>query len=210
MVHARAGETPRRRAGRLWVAVSLALLVTTTPSAGRAQSVLYVFMGGGPSYPVGPLAHTLTSDGYDVIVGALVRRLLSHVGLRVAGTFAEFPADRPARGYLRFAGLVTNVSGELDAPVVHPYGFLGFGYYYYASTVRLTVPPAGGETPPPRLPPHGYTSAIGLDGGVGVRIPLHRFSVIVEGRDDYLLLGRRDATAIPLTAGVSYTYSLRM
>src|SRR6185437_13738412 len=178
------------------------------PRPAEGQDLLYTVWGGGPTYPTGRLAHEDATTGYNIQADAIVRRLFAHTGLRLAATYNEFPVGGHATGAARLASATVNLATALDyLPRVVPYAFAGGGYFYYRSDVRLNevLPPGG---PPPALPPRGTRSASGVDAGVGLRVPLPRFSIILEGRDEYVFFGTRQLNMVPVTLGVAYTYPL--
>ena len=203
-------QWPARISARAIVVLGIAGIVGTivVPRAIEAQNVLYTVWGGGPTYPTGLLAHEKAATGYNIQADAIVRRLFTDTGLRLGAAYDEFPTGGPTVGAVRLASATANLAVGLGFPeFALPYAFAGGGYYFYRSDVRLNQSVAAVE-PLPALPVRGTRSAAGLDAGVGVRVPLPRFSVILEGRDDYVFFGRRQLNMVPVTLGVAYTYPM--
>ncbi len=164
-------------------ALTLALVV---PAALHAQASLVIM--GGLSAPVGNLGD-LTDIGYNAGVGINVGAPALPIGLRFEGAYNSFGFKTGGRKLNILSGTanaIFSVGPGKDAP----YLIGGLGLYNRSND--------------------GYGSsktAVGINGGGGLRFPLTGFSTFVEARYHLMLGNASDATNfqfIPITFGIAF------
>jgi hypothetical protein len=168
-------------------ALALALL---SPIAAGAQASLVII--GGASAPVSTLGD-ITDIGYNVAVGVNLGAPALPVGLRLEGGYNGF-------GNKSFGGTTRIVTGTANALFSvgpgndAPYLIGGVGVYNSSFSTSSS----------------GYgnsSTALGINGGGGLRFPLSGFNTFFEARYHVMLGNARDGTNyqfIPITFGITF------
>lgn len=176
----------------LTLAAVLAAL-TLPMHRAAAQSITSFGVAAGATFPSGDFSD-YTKTGYHALVTLDVHAPLMPVGLRIDGMFNELDLESSlvsskgkARVWAGTANVVLNTGG------LGPYLIGGLGLYH-------TTFSADGFT-------GSDQTKFGLNGGVGIRIPLTGFSAFAEARY-HRLLGTNDSDGsvalVPLTFGIVF------
>lgn len=179
------------RKGALGIAAALMLLATTAPGA-RAQSVK-LGLGGGVSFPNGDLSNSLDT-GYNLQALLNVSAPMLPFGLRVDGGYQRLPLQNSDFDYEQWQGTV-DARIVMDTPGLAPYLLFGPGIY----GMRVSGPsPLGGTFS------SSWETHFGLNGGVGLRLPVGPLNTFVEARLHNVFLQGSDAQTIPVTFGIMF------
>ena len=165
-----------------------ALAIATAPAHAQAS----LSLAGGLSAPVGTLGD-LTDVGYNVAVGLNVGASLLPVGLKFEGAYNGFRVKNGA-GDVRILSGTANAVFNVGRTSNSPYLIAGLGAY----NRRLSIDPFGSTRD---------KTAIGLNGGGGLRFPLVGLTTFFEARYHVLLGDSNDAANyqfIPITFGILF------
>ena len=165
--------------------------IATLAGISSAQAQTSLFIAGGLNAPVGQLGDA-TDLGYVVAGGLNFGGTLAPIGVRLEGTFSDL-------GYQRGGGDIRLVSGTANAIFNlgntrdAPYIIAGLGAYNRS---------AGSGT-------FGYDgrTALGINGGAGLRFPLSGLSTFFEARYHIMLGNEAEGTNyqfIPIVFGISF------
>lgn len=168
---------------------ALVILPATTTSAQPSISV-----AGGLSIPVGTLGN-VTNIGYAASAGLNFGAPIVPVGARLEGTFASMSTTRGSGDVRILAGTanaIFNISPSREAPYI----IAGLGAYNRRSSTTLGS-----------LTATDSRTALGINGGAGLRFPLTGLSTYFEARY-HLMLGKADEgtnySFIPITFGITF------
>jgi hypothetical protein len=155
-------------------------LVAITAAEGAAQVNLSV--AGGPSFPTGSDQHLDT--GFNVQLSAGFSLPLLPFGVRADGAFNRFTEDHG-----NFDVLSGTLNGliRLPLPGISPYLIAGGGLYSVKDEAH------GDER----------ETNFGVNGGVGVRLPLPGLSVFAEARY-HAPFGDEAVRFIPVSLGIRF------
>lgn len=172
------------------LAIATATLLVAAPALGRAQTSLSV--SGGFNAPVSRLGD-LADIGYNAAAGLSFGGTSLPVGARLEVGYNGL-GFKGGAGDLRIitgtANAIFNISATKDAP----YLIAGIGAYNRSSG-SSTLGYGGGAT------------ALGINGGAGLRFPLSGLSTFFEARY-HVMLGSSDEGTnyqfIPITFGIAF------
>jgi len=169
-------------------ACAAAALFLGAPLA-RAQTSLVV--SGGLNAPVGRLGD-VTDMGYIVSAGLNFGATLVPVGVRLEGSYSDL-GYKGGGGDIRLISGTANAIFNLGTTRDAPYIIAGLGAYNRA---------AGSNT-------FGYDgrTAVGINGGAGLRFPLNGLSTFFEARYHIMLGNAAEGTNyqfIPITFGIAF------
>lgn len=161
----------------------------------RAQAQVGFSIAGGLSLPQGDLGSSYKS-GYNVAAGLNLSMPLMPVGFRLEGAYNAFDAKGSTSGNSATANIA---SGTVNATfgLGLPYLIGGVGYYSAGGSATFS----GTTTTATR------ESAMGVNGGVGMRFPLGALSTFAEVRYHKMLGDKAkgmDQAYIPITFGISF------
>ena len=163
-------------------------LLAAAPASLHAQSIS---LAGGLSQPNGDLSNGVGS-GYNATLGFNFGAPLIPVGARIEGGLNGFNYKGGASGDVRIMNVTANGIFNLGMP------YLIGGLGYYNRRTNETV--LGSRVTDTQ-------SAVGVNGGVGMRFPLGTMSPFAEVRY-HAMLGDRTKAAnfrfIPITFGVQF------
>lgn len=172
------------------LAIATATLLVAAPALARAQTSLSV--SGGFNAPVGRLGD-LADIGYNAAAGLGFGGTSLPVGARLEVGYNGF-GFKGGAGDLRIitgtANAIFNISATKDAP----YLIAGIGAYNRSSG-SSTLGYGGGAT------------ALGINGGAGLRFPLSGLSTFFEARYHVMLGSSAEGTNyqfIPITFGIAF------
>jgi hypothetical protein len=158
--------------------------VTAAQAAGPQTVPFPTFgLGGGISIPVGGVAKDRL-PGFNVVGLAEFRTPSEPLGIRAEALYQYFGAKENAVGVEdsnNFAALI-NVVYHAPQSQVRPYVIGGMGLYHIAD--------------------HGNNA--GLNGGVGVTIPLTGMGAYAEVRAHFALTQGPSFVTIPITFGLTF------
>ncbi|MEP6999954.1 MAG: hypothetical protein ABI969_05720 [bacterium] len=172
----------------LVIAITAAL--AAVPTAARAQVSFLV--AGGLNAPVGRLGD-ITDLGYNVTAGLNFGAPVVPIGVRLEGAYNGL-GYKGGGGDIRIISGTANAVFNLGTTREAPYLIGGVGAYNRSSG-SSAVGYGGGKT------------AIGLNGGAGLRFPLNRFTTFFEARYHVMLGNAADGTNyqfIPITFGIAF------
>lgn len=161
--------------------------------AATASGQTSLIVSGGLNAPVGRLGD-LTQMGYVVSAGVNLGAPVSPVGLRLEGSYSDLGYQNGADGDIRLISGTANVLFNLGSTRDAPYLIAGLGAYNRSSGSSA----------------FGYgdgNTAIGLNGGAGLRFPLNGLSTFFEARYHVMLGNANDGTDyqfIPISFGISF------
>lgn len=189
-------STPLRLAG---LAVALVGALAARPAAAQVNPIR-LGISGGAAVPLGDFADGVNS-GYTIGGFITVRPPLSPVGFRgeVGYTsFGEKNRDNADQNILSgVANVVLNLSPAGGLSPIRPYLIGGVGAYRQSRDVQVT-----GST---NIRTESDTR-LGLNGGLGLDIPLTGLGVFVEARYTSIFNGdnRDNTNFIPITVGIRF------
>jgi hypothetical protein len=190
LAHAHHGELMSRRSLALFALLSSFILPAATASA---QSIASLGIAAGATLPMGDFKER-TEVGYHAMLTLDVHPPLSPLGLRIDGMFNELDLKNEfsstsgkSRVWVGTANVVVNATGGLG-----PYFIGGLGLYHSSLTGGVALATSRSE------------NKFGLNGGVGVRIPLTGFHAFVEARYHKVLDSTDDVALFPLTFGLVF------
>lgn len=162
--------------------------VAALPAHAQVSSPIKFNVRAGASLPTGDFGDVVNT-GFIVGGGLTFRAPLMPIALRVDGDYNRFTIDSDlVEEDVSIWALTANAQ---VAPALSPVYFIGGAGFYGTSAFDES------ETD------------FGLNGGVGLRIPLTGFSSFVEARYHYVFTGNGDADGsstayIPITFGVEF------
>ena len=169
----------------------LTLLAAGLLAAAPAASAQSISLAGGLSQPNGDLSNGVGS-GYNAALGFNFGAPLIPLGARVEGGLNGFSYKGGATGDVR----IMNVSANGIFNMGMPYVIGGLGYY----NRRVNETVLGTRVTDTQ-------SAMGLNGGIGLRLPLGTMSPFAEVRY-HAMMGDKAKGAnlrfIPITFGVQF------
>lgn len=175
---------------RRLLVIAVATVFSALPTAARAQ--MSFLIAGGLNAPVGRLGD-LTDLGYNVTAGLNFGAPVVPVGVRLEGAYNGL-GYKGGGGDIRIMSGTANAVFNLGTTREAPYLIGGIGAYNRSS---------GSDT-------FGYGSgktAIGINGGGGLRFPFNRFTTFFEARYHVMLGDAADGTNyqfIPITFGIAF------
>ena len=171
----------------------VAAALTLAPiAATRAQTSISV--AGGLSIPVGTLGD-VTDIGYSASAGLNLGAPIVPVGARLEIAYAAMGAQRGSGdiGILSgTANAIFNISPARDAPYI----IAGLGVYNRRTSISLGTATATDSR-----------TAVGINGGAGLRFPLSGLSTYLEARYHLMLGNANEGTNyqfIPITFGITF------
>ena len=175
------------------VVASLAILFAAPVRQINAQSLTSIGVAAGATFPVSDFKD-IAKTGYNAYLTLDVHAPLSPVSLRIDGMFNELDAADNS-GFSKshvWAGTANVVFHPTDLLVAHPYVIAGLGYYHTTTSGA----------------PLGLSdfseNKFGINGGVGVAIPLTGFRAFVEARYHHVLDSDAHVRMIPISFGVVF------
>ncbi|MEO8621891.1 MAG: hypothetical protein ABI625_12550 [bacterium] len=175
---------------RRLLAIAAATVLSAVPTAALAQVSFLV--AGGLNAPVGRLGD-ITDLGYNVAAGLNFGAPVVPIGVRLEGAYNGL-GYKGGGGDIRIISGTANAVFNLGTTREAPYLIGGVGAYNRSS---------GSST-------FGYGSgktAIGINGGGGLRFPLNRVTPFFEARYHVMLGNAADGTNyqfIPITFGLAF------
>ena len=168
---------------------TIGVLTVIASTAGAQDRRLAIEAAIGLVPPAGIFADRYEAGGHAA-VGLERRNPGSRAGWRVEGTWDDFSPKYGGRtNHARAVGLAANGILTLTPPrftAVALYTIGGFGYYNTRESALF----------------HGTQSDLGWNIGGGLRLPLGRASLYLEGRLDGIPIA--DMYFVPLTLGVAF------
>ena len=175
---------------RTLMLASLAVLAVLPAKAATAQvPMTSIGVAAGGTIPSGDFKDG-TKTGFNALLTLHVHPPLSPLGLRVDGMFNQLDLSGGVDGNARVWAFTANAvmgSGGLG-----PYVIGGIGYYN--TKITNTVLSFGDPS----------ESKFGLNGGVGVRLPLTGFSAFAEARYHYVMSSEAKVRLIPISFGLEF------
>ena len=168
----------------------LTVLVMGSAPALHAQASLFV--SGGLNAPVGRLGD-ITDMGYIVSGGVNLGGTSVPVGARLEGAYSDL-GYQGGNGSIRLISGTANAIFNLGTTRDAPYLIAGVGAYNRQSG-NSALGYGNGST------------AVGINGGAGLRFPLSGLSTFFEARYHVMLGNAADGTNyqfIPITFGISF------
>lgn len=165
----------------------LAAAIAIPAQSASAQLPISFGIAAGATFPSGDLGDA-AKTGYHVLATIDAHAPLMPVGFRADGMFNELDLELgsgKSRVWSGTANVVLNAGG------LGPYLIGGLGVYH-------TTLSGGG------LLTSDSETKFGLNGGVGIRIPLTGFSAFAEARYHRLLDTDGSVALVPLTFGVTF------
>ncbi len=167
------------------------VVLATLSSAADARAQASLFVSGGLNAPVGQLGD-LTDMGYIVTGGLNFGSTLVPVGARLEGSFSDL-GYKGGGSDIRLISGTANAIFNLGTTRDAPYLIAGLGAYNRSS---------GSST-------FGYSgrTAVGINGGAGLRFPLSGLSTFFEARYHIMLGNDAEGTNyqfIPIMFGISF------
>ena len=172
-----------------FLSAMVAVGVLGAAPALHAQASL--FISGGLNAPVGSLGDA-TDMGYVVTGGLNLGAPIAPVGARLEGSYSDLGykgGNADLRLIYGTANAIFNLGTTRDAPYV----IAGLGAYNTSSQSGA----------------FGYgnsNTALGINGGAGLRFPLNGLSTFFEARYHFVFSNSTDANYqfIPITFGISF------
>jgi len=174
---------------RLLAALATASVLGGAPALHAQASLL---ISGGLNAPVGRLGE-ITDMGYIITGGLNLGAPIAPVGARLEGSYSDF-GFKGGGGDIRLISGTANAIFNLGITRDAPYLIAGVGAYNRSS---------GSNN-------FGYgngSTAVGINGGAGLRFPLNGLSTFFEARYHIMLGNAADGTNyqfIPITFGISF------
>ena len=173
----------------------LALLVfgaiATAPAVASAQLSTSFSIAGGLAMPHGDGSDQLNS-GYNLAAGLNLGAPLLPVGVRVEGAYNAFEM----KGNTSLNSASANIaSGTVNATLGLGLPYVIGGIGYYSAGGKATINGVSQTV--------DRTNAFGVNGGVGVRLPLGVMSTFAEVRY-HKAMGDIDSSYIPITFGIQF------
>ncbi len=174
------------------LALTAAALMLAPVHLSSAQTSISV--AGGIALPVGTLGNA-TDNGYAVAAGINLGAPIVPVGARLEGGFASMSTTRGS-GDIRIisgtANAIFNISPSREAP----YLIAGIGAYNRRASTSLGS-----------LTATDSRTAVGINGGAGLRFPLTGLSTYFEARY-HVMLGNADEGTnyqfVPILFGITF------
>ena len=170
-------------------------LLAATPSIATAQLHTGVSLAGGLAAPSGALGNNYKS-GYDLALGLNVGAPLVPFGLRLEGAYNTFDFKSPSVGTTGNRNIVSGTANGTFGFGL-PYLIGGVGYYSTRTTTTSATTTINSDR----------QSAMGMNGGVGLRFPLGVISTFAEVRYHKMLgdaATGMDASYVPITFGINF------
>lgn len=172
---------PRLR--RVQFAAATVFALSAAVSSARAQATIGV--GAGGAFPIGNSGNAY-GTGYNISAFLGLNIPTLPIGVRFDGQYDRLPY-KVGGGNADLGFGTINVVYQSPISIVTPYVIGGAGYYHLDT--RAVVP----------------TSSLGLNGGVGVKAPLHwGLGLFLEARYHYVFSHRPDTQLVPITLGVTF------
>lgn len=167
--------------------VNAVAVITALCAASPARAQTSLMVSGGLNAPVGSLGDA-TDLGYIVSAGLNFGAPVSPVGVRLEGSYSDVGYKRGG-GDVRLVFGTANAIFNLGTTSDAPYLIAGLGAYNTSSS--------------------GYSgsTAVGINGGAGLRFPLNGLSTFFEARYHLMLGSAAQGTNyqfIPITFGLSF------
>ena len=166
-------------------------LLAVTPAVASAQLSTSFSLSGGLAMPKGEGSDQI-DNGYNAAVGLNLGAPLLPVGIRLEGAYNNFNAKGSTTNNSANA---TIASGTVNATVGLGMPYLIGGVGYYTSGGSQTV--SNVKTTFDRV------NAMGINGGVGIKLPFPMLSPFAEIRY-HKVYGDIDASYIPVTVGITF------
>lgn len=171
--------------------MSLALAIAIAPPAIDLHAQNAINVAGGINAPVGRLGD-ITDLGYNVSLGLNLGGAALPVGIRLEGAYNGFGL-KGGGGDVRILNGTANAIFNLGSTRDAPYVMAGLGAYN--RNTSLTSVGSSSKT------------AVGINGGGGLRFPLSGISTFFEARYHVMLGNAGDGTNyqfIPITFGIMF------
>ena len=170
--------------------LSAAGAIALCATAASAQSARPVSFGitGGASVPTGDVGDGLET-GYNFGGLLQITPAISPLGLRLEGGYHSFDFDG-GNGNTRLVTGIANGVVRFPGQIVRPYLIAGVGAYN-----------VGGEIAGVDL---DSETNVGLNGGVGIDIPLSGLSTFVEARYHTVFRDGENMNLVPVTVGIRF------
>lgn len=165
---------------------ALAAAIALPVHIASAQLPAHFGIGAGATLPSGDYADA-TKTGYHVLATLDIRAPLMPLGLRIDGMFNELDIENSSEKSRVWVG-TANAVYNMGVGGVGPYVIGGLGLYHNAVS-------GGGVD---------SETKFGLNGGIGVRIPLTGFSAFAEARYHRLLDTDGSVALVPLSFGITF------
>ncbi len=178
---------------KLFIAAFAASLLIVSAGTARAQDVDFG-LGGGVSFPNGNLSDAL-GTGFNLEALLNISAPLLPFGIRVDGGYQRLPFQDSDVDYEQWQG-TANARFIMNTPGLAPYLLFGGGLY----GTRVSAPsPIGSGTFS-----SDWQTDFGLNGGVGLRLPVGPLNGFVEARLHHVFMQGDDGETIPVTFGVVF------
>ena len=172
------------------LALGLAAALALAPISAQSQTSLSI--SGGVNAPLGDLGD-IADLGYNAAVGLHLGGTVLPVGVRLEGAYNGLQL-KDIGGDVRIISATANAIFNVGKTADAPYLIAGLGAY----NRRLTLDTFGSSSD---------RTAVGINGGGGLRFPLSGISTFVEARDHIMLGKSSEATNyqfIPITFGIVF------
>jgi hypothetical protein len=177
-----------RAALRQFFLAASAMALCATVASAQARPVS-LGVTGGASVPTGDRGDGLQT-GFNVGGLLEVAPAVSPVGLRLEGGYHRFDYSGGVNGNDRLITGIANGVVKFPGSVARPYLIGGVGAYNL-----------GGET---NGTSRDSETNIGLNGGVGIDIPLSGIATFVEARYHTVFRDDRNFTMLPISVGIRF------
>ncbi len=170
------------------------LLLLATAGGARAQAKFGV--AGGVTFPNGDLSNSVNS-GFHVQANLDLRPARFPLGLRIDGGFAQLPFKGPSD--LKLQQLYGTLDGKLvmQTEGLAPYLIAGVGIYGDRASGGIFD---NGVS----LMDDSWQAHFGVNGGVGLRLPLSNINVFVETRLHDVFVEGPNLQTVPVTFGIVF------
>ena len=166
-----------------------AIALCATAASAQVGRPVSLGISGGASIPTGSLGDGLES-GFNVGGLLQVSPPASPLGLRLEGGYHRFDYANGGNGNTRVIDGIANGVVRLPGQVVRPYLIAGVGAYN-----------VGGEVAGVDL---DSETNMGLNGGVGIDLPLSGLAAFVEARYHTIFRDGENLNMVPVTVGIRF------
>ncbi len=176
-------------------AATAIVFAAAMPAAAQAQTNFS--LGGGVSFPNGDLSDAVNT-GFNVQASLRFGTMSLPFGLRVDAGFEQLPYKSEIAD-ANYQTLFGTLDGEyvMDTPGLAPYVVAGVGVYGDRASYSGNGVFDGSYST-------DWQTHFGLNGGVGLRLPLGSLNTYVEARLHHVFEDNGNAETIPVTFGIIF------